>query len=144
MSNLKEIEMKRTAIIIRSICICLFVINLTGCTQSAAEQFIQGKWAQGNVHYWAEWNFVNGSYWYEYDDTHTHRYQRGHYIVEESGEDFILLELVDREGDDYSLEDKVEIRITFDSSGNSLHIRQSDYIRVSSSTLKDLTTQQAP
>ncbi len=136
--------MEKTSVKSISLFLVLLASLLTGCTQSVAEQFIQGKWAQGNVHYWAEWNFDNGTYWYEYDDTHQNIFQTGRYVVIESGEDYILLELVEQQGGVPTIEDKVELRITFDREANTVHIRRSDFTRVSSSTLKDLTTQQAP
>jgi hypothetical protein len=136
--------MNKTSVLKFFLFLFLLVIVLTSCTQSPAEQFIQGKWAQGNVHYWAEWNFDNGTYWYEYDDTHLNIYQTGSYIVIESGEDYILLELVDQQGGVPSIEDKAELRINFNREADTVHIRRSDFTRVSSSTLKDLTTQQAP
>ena len=120
---------------------------LTACTMSPAEQFIQGSWAAGNVHYWAEWNFADGqySYLYTYVVNTPNAYETGNYSVVESGEDYIVIELYNREGNRMELgfEDQ-EMRITFDPQGNTIHIQRSDYTRVTASSLEALTTAQAP
>lgn len=131
-------------VLILSLFFCALAITLTGCSKTPAEEFIQGKWARGNAHFWNEWNFDNGTYWYEYDDTHTNIYERGEYVVLESGEDFIYLELINRQGGIPSIEDKVELRITLDLENDTIHLRQNDFTYVTSSSLLELATQQAP
>ena len=136
--------MGKTPVWVLSLFLCAFAGILTGCSQNPAEVFIQGKWARGNVHFWNEWNFNNGTYWYEYDDTHSNIFQRGQYVILESGEDYIFLELINRQGGVASIEDKVELRIIFDLENDSIHLRQNDFTRVTTSSLIELATQQAP
>lgn len=121
----------------------LILLLLVSCANQG-DEFIQGKWARGNVHYWDEWNFTQGVYSHIYDDTHDHIEETGSYIVREYGENYVFLELLDRQGGVPSIEDRVELKITFDPEAETLHIRRQDYTRVDSSTLKALTTQQAP
>ena len=116
---------------------------LAGCT-NPSDQFIQGKWARGDVHFWEEWNFSQGTYLHIYDDTHDHRQEAGSYAVIEYGDNFIKLELFDQKGGIPSIEDKIELMIKFDRQAETLHLNRSDFTRVKSSTLKELSTQKAP
>ena len=122
---------------------CLLVMSLTACT-SQAEQYIQGKWGVGDVHYWAEWNFDRGTYRYETGYTREPLVETGHYAVLESGADYIILELFDQEGGIPSIEERVELRIEFNFQEDSIHLRRNDYYRVSDSTLEALATSRAP
>ena len=121
----------------------LFMILLVGCT-NLGDQVIQGKWARGDVHFWEEWNFSQGTYIHIYDDTHDHIQETGRYVVLESGDNYVLLELYDQKGGIPSIEDRVEMKITFDPQADTIHLRRGDFTRVSTSTLKELATQQAP
>jgi hypothetical protein len=123
--------------------LCLLAVGLSACT-SEAEQFLQGKWGIGDVHYWAEWNFDSGTYWYESGYTQEPIFERGRYRVIESGTDYIILELFDQEGGIPSIEDKVEIRIEFNYQQDSIHLRRTDYYRVNASSLEALATSRAP
>ena len=123
--------------------ICLLAVGLTACT-SEAEEYIQGKWGIGNAHYWTEWYFDEGFYWYETADTQDPLFERGRYSVVESGDDYIVLQLFDQEGGIPSIEDKVLLRIEFNRQEDSLHIRRGDFYRVNASSLEALATSQAP
>jgi hypothetical protein len=121
------------------------VFVLTACSDPN-DQFIQGKWADGNAHYWSEWNFESGTYSYEFDDTHAsdYRFYIGEYIVLESGTDYIVLELINQQGGFTSIEDKDILRIDIDRDADKLKIRRTLFTRVFSSTLEELATQSAP
>ncbi len=121
----------------------VFVLILVGCSNSS-DEFIQGKFARGDVHFWEEWNFSQGTYMHIYDDTHVHRQETGRYAVLDFGENFILLELIDQQGGIPSIEDRVELMITFDLQADTIHLRRGDFTRVSTSTLKELSTRQVP
>jgi hypothetical protein len=124
--------------------LCGLVLLLLVSCNNPGDEFIQGKWARGNVHFWDEWNFDQGTYWHIYDNTHDHIEETGAYIVKEYGEDYVLLELYDQKGGIQSIEDRVELKITFDPETDTLRLRRIDYTRVDESTLRDLTTKQAP
>ena len=123
--------------------ICILSISLSACTNEA-EEYIQGKWGIGNAHYWSEWYFDEGFYWYEIADTPDPLFERGRYSVVESGDDYILLQLYDQEGGIPTIEDKVQIRIEINREDESLHIRRGDFYRVSASSLQALSTSRAP
>ena len=116
---------------------------LVGCT-NPRDQFIQGKWARGDVHFWEEWNFSEGTYLHIYDDTHVHREETGRYVVLENGDNFVLLELFDQQGAIPSIEERTELKITFEQNSETIHLRRGDFTRVITSTLKELSTRQAP
>jgi hypothetical protein len=52
--------------------------------------------------------------------------------------------LFDQKGGIPSIEDRVEMKITFDPQADTIHLRRSDLTKVTTSTLKELTTRQAP
>jgi hypothetical protein len=136
--------MDKTPVLRLSFFLLTLSVFVTGCSRDPADMYIQGKWARGNAHFWNEWNFDSGSYWYVYDDTHSNLFQRGQYVVLESGEDFIFLELINQQGGIDSIEEKVELRILFDLENDTIHLRQNDFTRVITSSLIELATQQAP
>jgi len=120
------------------------VFVLTACL-SDEEAFIQGKWGIGNAHYWSEWDFNNGVYYFSYTYTpQTTSYETGHYRVIEIGEDDILLELFDQEGSMDTIDEPVDLRIEFDSVGDMISISGKEYFRVSTASLEALGTSQAP
>lgn len=123
--------------------ISLLAVVLTACT-SDAEEYIQGKWGIGNVHYWSEWNFDDSFYSFEYGYTADPLFERGRYSVVESGDDYIVLQLYDQQGGIPTIEDQVLIRIEIDREADSLHIRRGDFFRVSDSSLQALATSRAP
>ena len=123
--------------------ISLLAVTLTACT-SEAEEYIQGKWGIGNAHYWSEWYFDEGFYWFETADTPDPLFERGRYSVVESVDDYILLQLYDQEGGIPTIEDQVQIRIEFNREDESLHIRRGDFYRVGASSLQALATSRAP
>lgn len=135
--------MKNTSSLLLPVVFGLFALLLAGCA-GETELYIQGKWARGNVHFWDEWNFDRGTYWHEYDDGHTHIYERGRYSIIESGEDSLLLELHDQEGALPSIEDRVELPITIYPETDTAKIHRQEYTRVLTSSLIELTTQRAP
>ena len=115
----------------------------SGCS-NPGDEFIQGKWARGDVHFWEEWNFGKGTYIHIYDDTHSHIQESGRYIILENGENYVLLELLDQVGGVPSIEDRVEMKVVFDPSTDSIRLRRGNFTRVTTSTLKELATKQAP
>lgn len=128
------------------ILIGLFAFLLAAC-MGEQERRLQGNWAQGNVHYYAEWIFSEGRYAYSYTYTINtpNAYESGRYAVKESGDDYIVLELFDRTGRDPSLlEENERIRINFKTDEDSISIRNQTYWLVSDSSLGALQTSQAP
>ena len=124
--------------------VCGLVLILAACS-TEEEDFIQGRWGNGDVHYWAEWIFSNGDYYYGYSYTiQATSYETGHYRVKETGEDFILLEMYGQEGNMTPIDEPVEYRIEFDVEEDMISIRGNHYYRVSSSSLDALATSRAP
>jgi hypothetical protein len=116
---------------------------LTSC-MSQNEQIIQGKWANGNAHYWAEWNFNAGMYSYYFDNGATSIYETGRYSIVKSTEDTIDLELFNREGGiGEMMEERVQVGITISQEG-SIKINGGDFFQVSESSLLALETAMAP
>lgn len=118
---------------------------LTGCSNEM-EQFIQGKWAAGDVHYWVEWNFDRGyfTYYYDYDNNRSNITQTGRYSIIESGEDYLLLELYNQQGGIQSIEERVELHIGIDREEDTLTIRRQQFNRVATSSLGAVSTARAP
>ena len=127
----------------KSLVLVLLALSLTACA-SDAEQYIQGKWGIGDVHYWAEWNFNQGFYSYTSGYTQDPLHESGRYAVVESGDDYVVLELYDQVGGIPSIEDKVLLRIGFNRQEDTIHIRMGDFYRVSDSSLGALATSRAP
>jgi hypothetical protein len=77
----------------------LAVLLLTGC-MGEEEQWLQGKWARGNTHFVSEWNFNAGNYssYFDYTNGVTPRAENGRYIIVETGEETLVLELFQRQG----------------------------------------------
>lgn len=119
---------------------CIFF--LAGCS-SKEEKAIQGKWANGNAHFWAEWNFEAGSYSYYYDNNFTNIYETGRYRIVDRGDDYIDIELFNRQGGIQELMDEsVEMRIGFKKEG-VINIQNGEYIQVYESSLRALETANA-
>ncbi len=133
----------KTRIRLLAILFMIWLPALAGCSNEA-EDFIQGKWARGDVHYWDEWNFDRGYYSHSYDDTHSQVFESGRYRIIDHGDDFISLELYDPQAGQRSIEDSNEINITFDKETDTAKIRRGEYTRVIASSLENLSTQQAP
>jgi hypothetical protein len=125
----------------------LLALTLAGC-MTEQDEWLQGKWAQGDVHYFAEWNFNSGTYNYSYDYTASstsNRYEQGRYAVKEATEDYLVLELFNRLGSDPSLlEENERIKITINLEEDSIRFRGQTYYRVWDSSLQAIQTSQAP
>jgi uncharacterized protein YjhX (UPF0386 family) len=112
---------------------------LAGC-MSQEEQAIQGKWANGNAHYWAEWNFSGGSYSYYFDNGFTNIAENGRYNIVEKGDEYIDLELFNRKGlITEMLDDRVQMRIKLQKDG-SIRIQGGEYYLVNESSLSAVET----
>jgi hypothetical protein len=112
---------------------------LAGC-MSQEEQAIQGKWANGNAHYWAEWNFSGGTYSYYFDNGFTNLAENGRYNIVDVGDDTIDLELFNRNSlINEMMEDRVQMRIKLQEDG-SIHIQSGDYYLVNESSLSAVET----
>lgn len=118
---------------------------LTACSNEQ-DQFIQGRWARGDVHVWTEWNFDRGTYSYysDFDRNLTSTYETGRYSIIESGEDYLLLELYNQHGGIPSIEDRVELRIDIDRDQDTIKIQRRVFNRVTDSSLEALSTARAP
>lgn len=123
----------------------LLITLLTACSNEL-DQFIQGKWARGDVHVWTEWNFDRGTYSYysDYDNNLTNIYETGRYSIIESGEDYLVLELFDQRGGVPSIEDRVELRIDIDREEDTIRIQRRLFDRITDSSLEALATARSP
>ncbi len=116
---------------------------LSSCI-SQQERAIQGKWVNGNAHYWAEWNFDGGAYSYYYDNGFTNIYETGRYSIETFADDYIDLQLFNRQGGIREMmEESVSMRISFEQAG-VINIKGGDYYQVTDSSLLALETAKAP
>jgi hypothetical protein len=135
--------MKNRQLSLVLLALVLGIFWLTGC-MSQEEEAIQGKWANGNAHFWAEWNFNGGSYTYYFDNGFTNIYETGHYRIIQTGEDYIDLEFYNRQGGVREMMDeRVEMRIEFEDGGG-IQIRGNHYVQVTESSLRALDTAEAP
>jgi hypothetical protein len=112
---------------------------LAGC-MSQEEQAIQGMWANGNAHYWAEWNFSGGSYSYYFDNGFTNIAENGRYNIVDKGDEYIDLELFNRKGlITEMLDDRVQLRIKLQKDG-SIRIQGGTYYLVIEASLSAVET----
>ena len=112
---------------------------LAGC-MSQEEQAIQGKWANGNAHYWAEWNFSGGTYTYYFDNGFTNIAENGRYNIIDIGDETIDLELFNRNGlINEMMDDRVQMRIKLQEDG-SIRIQGGTYYPVNEASLSAVET----
>jgi hypothetical protein len=121
--------------------VLLATLVLAGCSDEM-DQFIQGRWATGDVHTWTEWNFDRGTYTYyfDYDNNRSNAFETGRYSVIESGEDYLVLELFNQQGAEPSIEDRVELRIEINIEEDTISIRRRKLNRIADSSLEALAT----
>jgi hypothetical protein len=64
------------------------------------EQWLQGIWVRGNTHFISEWNFNGGAYssYFDYTNGVAPRAESGRYVIVETGEGYLVLELFQRQG----------------------------------------------
>jgi hypothetical protein len=112
---------------------------LAGC-MSQEEQAIQGMWANGNAHYWAEWNFSAGSYSYYFDNGFTTIAENGRYNIVGTGDKTIDLELFNRNSlVNEIMDDRVQMRIKMQDNG-SIRIQGGEYYPVNEASLAAVET----
>jgi hypothetical protein len=112
-------------------------ILLTGCRDENV-QFIQGNWANGDVHYYSEWIFDRGSYVQQSTiGVGNNQYQSGNYQVIESDGDSLILELYNKTVGD-PLEDRTQIKIQIDRDNDAIKIGRNTYFRVINRTLEEV------
>lgn len=140
-----ETRFRSTRVIVFTLVMLFVGFFLTGCSNDN-EQFIQGKWGRGDVHFWSEWNFDRGLYTFysDFDQNRSDISQTGRYAIIDSGDDYLLLELYDQQGGIQSIEDRVELRIDIDRENDAIAVRRQEFFRVATSSLEALTTARAP
>jgi hypothetical protein len=110
---------------------------LVGCSDPN-DEYIQGIWAAGDVHYWAEWVFENGYYTYtsmiSIHGTTQQRY--GYYRIIKSEGDQLILELTNDSSSD-PFDETAEIAITIDREADKLKIGRNEYNRVIARSLEE-------
>jgi hypothetical protein len=110
---------------------------LVGCSDPN-DEYIQGIWAAGDVHYWAEWVFENGYYAYtsmiSIHGTTQQRY--GYYRIIKSEGDQLILELTNDSSSD-PFDETAEIAITIDREADKLKIGRNEYNRVIARSLEE-------
>ena len=134
--------MKKTNLILVMLLLAACVSMLTGCS-SEEEKAFQGKWANGNAHYWSEWNFNEGTYSYYFDNNFTNIYESGRYRITGKGEDYVDVELFNRSGGIDLTNDAVDMRIQF-KDGGMINNKGGNYYPVVDSSLQALATAKAP
>ena len=106
----------------------LLLIFLAGCI-SESEEFIQGYWYRGNVHFMDQWYFDRGFFRHEtgiiigHPDTDT-----GRYLVLEFSDDSLILEL-DNTNLSYG-DERPQFVIKLDRESDTISIRSQIYERV--------------
>lgn len=106
----------------------LLAFGLAACS-NPADQFLQGRWQRGNVHFVDEWFFDRGTFSHQSAVVVFHpQVQTGRYAIIESQGDSLTLELYDLSGS--FADDSQEIRITIDREAGTLKIGREVYTRV--------------
>jgi hypothetical protein len=110
------------------ILIFLLSIFLVGCT-TEEEDFIQGYWYRGNVHFMDQWFFDRGTFVHKSEVFHgSPNILSGRYQVIDSDAESITLELFDLDltfGDEHQ-----QITIKLDRDSDLVHIRSQDFERI--------------
>lgn len=105
----------------------VLLTSLTGCSNES-ENFIQGQWQRGNLHFADEWYFDRGNFEHILSLTASHPVlQTGRYRVLEVQEDGLIIELFDVTasfGDD-----RQDIKVAIDWENDSIRILGKDYYR---------------
>jgi hypothetical protein len=106
----------------------LLALPLAGCS-NPADEFIQGRWQRGNVHFVDEWFFDRGKFSHLSSiDMFNPQVLTGSYTIFESQDGTLTLELYDLEGS--FGEDRREIRVQIDREAGTLKIGRETYARV--------------
>ena len=135
--------MKTFRILITMFMAILAASLLAGCVDENA-QYIQGNWANGNVHFYSEWVFDRGTYIQRSTITTSDTaHQSGSYRILDSKDDLLVLELYNKTGGDV-FEDPSELAIVIDREADSLRIGRITYYRVLNHTLEEVQEQTAP
>ena len=106
----------------------LLIIFLTGCSNES-EQFVQGYWYRGDVHFMDQWYFDRGTYDHQMGvfDGNTIR-SRGRYNVLDFQEDSLILEL-DDEGLSFN-DERPQIVIKLNWESDTIRIRGETFERI--------------
>jgi hypothetical protein len=110
----------------------LAALFLAGC-MGKEEQWLQGKWARGNTHFVSEWNFNGGAYssYFDYTNGVAPRAESGRYVIVETGEGYLVLELFQRQGSHPELlEENQRIRFNVNVAEDSIQFRGQSFERV--------------
>jgi hypothetical protein len=104
------------------------VFGLVACSNQD-EEYIQGRWQRGNVHFVDEWFFDRGAFSHQTAVANfSPEVQSGQYSLLESSEDGLTLELYDVDG--AFTDERQEIRITIDRENGTLKIGREIYTRL--------------
>lgn len=125
-------------------CAVFLLVVLSACTDPN-DDYLQGRWARGDVHFWDEWVFDRGAFTHQVhiDVTAGNANQSGYYRLVESDGDTLVLELFNTQGRS-SIEEQDLLRIVFNREEDSARIQGATYYRVGSPTLEEVATLQAP
>jgi hypothetical protein len=108
--------------------VVLISFILGGCMDQN-EEYIQGNWHRGDVHFADDWYFDRGNFeHYSSVTLSSPRLQAGRYRVLEVEEGSIIIELYDLQlafGDE-----RQDIKITFDRDNDAIRIMGKDYYRI--------------
>jgi hypothetical protein len=106
----------------------IFTTVLVGCSDPNND-YLQGVWYRGDVHYFDRWTFDRGSFTHQFEITpmDTNLVQ-GHYSVLDSQGDRITLELFDIQST-FEAED-TEILVVIDKQRDMIRITGKTYSRV--------------
>lgn len=106
----------------------VLLIFLLGCS-TETEDFIQGKWYRGDLHFADEWYFDRGRFEHVFSLTASNPVlQNGRYQVLEVRDDGLIIELFDVSasfGDE-----RRDIKVTIDWENDSIRIMGRDYYRI--------------
>lgn len=106
----------------------MLLFSLSGCS-TESEDFIQGQWYRGDLHFADEWYFDRGNFEHVFSLTLSNPVlQSGRYQVLEVQEDGLIIELFDvvaSFGDD-----RRDIKVIIDWENDSIRILGKDYYRV--------------
>lgn len=105
------------------------LLILTGCMDENVS-FIQGRWANGDVHVWSEWIFERGTFTHSSTiDIHGNVFlQTGNYVLLSSDENSLVLELYNVNGNE-QIEERTQLPIKINREQESISIGRNTFYR---------------
>ena len=121
--------MKKRNLHIKFLLLGLLLLTLLAACTSETEEYIQGYWYRGNVHFMDQWYFDAGTFEHKSEVFKgSPNITSGNYRVLEFTEDSLLLELYNL-GQSFG-DDTHQITVEIDYENDTIHVSRQTYSRI--------------